>query len=1059
MQVRVVRIGVLLLSLFLGPALKPGPTGLQPTSTAGWTTHASADYVEVLHAQGNTLWAGSRWGGLVGWDVVNETFVQRLYPQDGLAGNYVKAITTAPKGRVWVATTGGVSLFLAGGTPVENFTFKNTSRRLGQRAVVQERAPTGSRYVRLSLSSESDVLSAFAPGYLMFGTDPTIYFYRGWDDTDQAVVIHPELHRTVEAGTPVYAVDIGLAADKVRDVAIDHAGRAWISTVNGVSVYDDGDWAVYTKPYYPLVSNDAGTLAVDGLGRVWISHPELGRFTMFDGGWHPYSLEGTIQDLSVSPSDGRVWAATRPNCDAKGCRGGGVWSFDGAGWRQRYRQVDGIADDKVDFIVFGAGDRLWLGHELVSGVAVSRWTGSGWQVYQSVREAIELDFHGIITTQTSNDLWAVAAGRVWTRHLGAVRGYAPDAGWKALYTGATVLNSNHTRAIAADSAGRVWVGAHPGFDGRNQVGGGVNVWNGEQWTHYTAENSNLVDNRVSNVMVGRDSVWVETLNGFSRFSDGVWSAPVADISEIVENDYPSIIDSQGVAGLNDNRLWTVDDANRVWVWRGTGAKYYQPGTGWVQYTFEDELRRQEPAVTYLQHRAPRRETRVWISAADIPDSAAAQNRFLNGYLMIGDQPTIYRYESFLTHPQAEVNGLQISPALPAEVPAGTPVYAVKLGLLSNVVKDVEVGPDGRIWFANGPGRSGSTDIYGGVSVLDVGSGTWEHYVVSNTGRRGPVVGHVTAEVGLRATRVPADFGSAGAADQALPSGFVMFEGDPTLYRYIGYDADGDALIVRPIFNTPKYSTGVQQTLSEGTLIYAVKLGLLGEPNVGLKADRLAVDSAGQMWIAVQGVGISVFRGPNEWTNYRRADDGLASEQVEGLLARGDEMWVWTDGGGISVYRDGRWQTYDVFNSGLVGNGVDALAITPSGEAWMATHESGISVLTLPGFRLNTSSEGALAQPGGTTRVYFQVAPVGGFSGTVSFLVEELPPGIDATFTPASVDTRGSIELRLDVSELTTPGSYTLTVVGRSPDGLTARRQLTLNVVSSIEHLFLPLLMH
>ncbi|MFQ5855617.1 MAG: hypothetical protein ACE5LU_08250 [Anaerolineae bacterium] len=1063
----IVWVGLLFSSALLGSAQAAEPVAPQQSNTEGWVTQANADRVEALRAQGDTLWAGSTWGGLVGWDVTNDTIVHRLYPQDRLAGNWVKAITIAPDGTLWVATTGGVSRYPPDG-PGTNFTIRNTSRRAGVRAMVVERARTDEQEIRLDLANEAEVLSAFSPGYLMFGTDPTIYFYRDWNEPKKAVTISTGLQRTVEPGTPVYAVDVGLAADDVRDLAVDHAGRVWISTFNGVSIYDNGNWTVYTEFNSPLISNDTGAMAIDGAGRVWISHEERGQFTMFDGGWRLYSIDGTIQSLTVNPGDGNVWAATSRLCDPTGtCRGGGVWAFDGVAWHQRYRATDGIADDEVHTIAFGADGRMWLGHEFSSlcSAPVSRWTGSGWQVYESVWEAIEADFGGIMTTQMPTDLWAVAAGRVWTRYRGAVHGYVPDTGWKALYTGSTVLNSNHTRAIASDEAGRVWIGADPAFDGCRHVGGGINYWDGNQWSHYTAENGHLSDNRVDAISVGRDKVWVKTLTGLSRFSNGTWKIyPGTDIAPGVEDDYWSIIDARDMVSINDNRLWAVDDADRVWVWGGNGARYYTPDTGWTNYTFENTLRRKEPAVTFLRQPAPRRETRIWVSAVDIPDSATAQSRFSSGYLMIGDDTTVYRYESFLAHPQEDVNGLQISPELPTRLDPNTPVYAVELGLLSNAVSDVAVGPDSRIWFATRPHRVSSTDVYGGVSVLDVDSETWEHYTVRNTSRRGQVVGRVSAQVEARETRVPADFGSENAANQALSSGFVMFEGDPTLYRYTGYSDTDNALIVYPIFNTLKYPAGVQQALLPDTQIYAVELGLLGTPQGDASAHRLAVDSAGRVWVAVPGVGISVLSSPDQWTNFRRADDGLASVLVSGILARGDEMWVWTDGGGVSVFHNGnpstgsghRWRTYDVFNSGLVSDRVEALTITPNGEAWMATHDRGISVLTLPGFRLDTGSRTVLVIPGGTGKVYFEVVPVGGFSGSVALAIEGLPPGVSATPVPASVNGRGSVELTLRVSELVAPGSYPFTVVGRSPDGLSTSRQLTLRVVSSIQYMYLPL---
>jgi len=155
------------------------------------------------------------------------------------------------------------------------------------------------------------------------------------------------------------------------------------------------------------------------------------------------------------------------------------------------------------------------------------------------------------------------------------------------------------------------------------------------------------------------------------------------------------------------------------------------------------------------------------------------------------------------------------------------------------------------------------------------------------------------------------------------------------------------------------------------------------------------------------------------------------------------------------FRSGNWKTYDVFNSGLVDNRVEALAITPNSEAWMATHSGGISVLTLPGFRLDMDTTATLVVPGGSRKIRVEVVPVGGFSDNVALTVEGQPPGVDVTFQPASVSGSGVAELTIDVSELVGAGSYPLTVIGRSPDGLSATRRLTLHVVSSIHDMYLP----
>jgi ligand-binding sensor domain-containing protein len=1057
-------LGILLSAALLTTA-QGAPGAPDQRGTSGWVTHANADRANVLRAQANTLWAGTQGGGLVGWNVEDETFVQLLYPQDRLAGNEVQAIRIAPNGTLWVATTGGVSAYPPDGL-AQDYTISNTSRRGPRKATVAASAATGERRVRISIDGGLGPETAFAPGYLMFGTDPTIYFYRGWNELSQTVVLHDGLRRAVEPGLPVYAVDIGLAADGTRDVVVDHQGRVWISTLNGVSVYDQGNWTVYTPLNSGLAELDSGPMAVDRNGRVWIGHPEAGRLTRYDDGeWSDYRIEGVIRSLTVDPDDGTVWAATNRLCDPSTCRGGGVWTFENGIWRQRYSTAtQGIAADDVDSVTFGTEGRIWLGHRFALGdqveVKVSRRSGSTWHIYDSVRQAIEEDYEAILTTRTASDLWTVPANRsrVWTRHRGAVQGYAPGSGWKELYTGDSIINSNQLTAVAADSAGGIWIGADRMFDGRNQVGGGINFWTGDNWIHYSQTNSGLPHNSVANITVGRGRVWVETVAGFTRFHNGEWTT-FPDLELLVEADYEAIVDSRTLPSDNELRMWRVDDAERVWIWRGPGVEgvsYYTPETGWERYTFQSTLSRQDPPVAVLHDDAiPQPVQTITVPAVDIGTSSDAQAVFANGYLMLGDDPTVYRYESFVQNSGSDRTVLQISPKLSAPMPANTPVYTIELGLLSNVVSDVAPGPDGRIWVASGPGRAGSTNVYGGVSVLDVGAGTWEQYTVASTSHRGSVVGSVVSDVDRGLNPVPADFGSQAAADAALASGFAMFGDDPTLYRYVAYDTAEHTLNVRPFFNTVKYLAGVQQPLPAGTPIYSVELGLLGSPQGESSALELAVGDGDRMWIVVSGVGISVLDPLEEWTNYRPSNSGLSDEPIGGMMARGAEMWVWTDGGGLSIFRGGNWQTYNVFNSGLVADEVESLAFSVNSEVWLTTLDAGVSVVTLPGFRLDTNSNFALAQPGASSTVYFEVVPLGGFSGAVTLEIDGLPDSVTASFTPASITGKGWVGLRLDVSALAAPGRYPLTVIGRSGEGLRTTRYLTLRVVSTLDYFRLP----
>ena len=1041
------RVSAILTALAIALALmtaRAEPPRPDQGITAGWTTHANADRATMLRAQGHTLWAGTEGGGLIGWNTQDGTFIQRLYPQGKLAGNTITAMALAPNGDLWVATRGGVSRFTPDGIG-RNFTIKNTSQRGPQKATVQEERSVNADRIPVDLPSEEAARAAFDPGYLMFGTDPTIYFYRGWDTTQNAVVISPGLRRPVAPGTPVYAVHVGLAADNVRDVAVEPGGRVWISTVNGVNAFQDDTWTVFTVWNSELAHSDAYSLAVDGAGRVWVSHGALGIFSMYDGNWRVYQIQGAIQDLAVDP-DGTVWAATSPVCDATGvCVGGGVWSFDGQQWRQRYTEADGIASDTVTTIAFDHAGNMWLGHELTTPVrrlAVSHRTADGWRTYDTVQQAIETDFAAILAGGSSNDLWAVAGGRVWTQHLGAVRGY-DGTDWQALYTGTRILNSNLITALAADDLGRVWVGTWPMWDGKRNVGGGVNLWNGASWSHFTQENSGLASNLLAAIAVGQDDrLWIQTAQGqLQAYHDGLWTS-YASREELVQAEYAAIVAAADLAAVNEERLWMVDAQQRVWIW-GTGARSYRPSDGWEVYTFENTSRKADEPVAMLRLPASAMDN---VILTNLADNATAQAFFPTGYLMIGDDPTLYRYEAFLP----DFRAIQVSPLLQRDLPAGTPIYPVELGLLSTTVSDVVISHDGRIWFAATPARLGATPLYGGIAVLDPDSGEWTHFTLRNTSYRGPQVGSVSANARAGDREVTVTFLGGRAADEAFASGYVMFEGDPTLYTYQGF-SNGKISVV-PWFTSPleRVGVGLQQDLPAGTAVYAVIVELGGD-----KITHLALDSDGNVWAAIHEVGVSRFDGES-WTLYRLGENGMPRRPAASLLTWGREVWIITDGNGVGRFSSGAWQTYDVFNSGLVDDRIRAIAITPSGEVWLGTDDGGISVFTLPGFQLRSGSSAVLVEPGSSAAVWLEVIAGGGFEGAITLAAEGAPPGVEVSFDPPALWTSGSVRMTVSVAPEAVPGAYVLTITARSDTGLTSSRQLNLYIVPELKRAYLPL---
>ncbi len=130
--------GLALLTLV---AAGTSPTaGATPTrqGNSDWFTFANGDDVWSLALEGpNTLWAGTRGGGVVRWDLSdlnNPQPQQYLYPQSGLASNIVRKVAVDQYGHKWFATDRGLTRLSASGEWL-TFTRESTANKLPSNVV------------------------------------------------------------------------------------------------------------------------------------------------------------------------------------------------------------------------------------------------------------------------------------------------------------------------------------------------------------------------------------------------------------------------------------------------------------------------------------------------------------------------------------------------------------------------------------------------------------------------------------------------------------------------------------------------------------------------------------------------------------------------------------------------------------------------------------------------------------------------------------------------------------------------------------------------------------
>jgi len=431
---------------------------------------------------------------------------------NGLLSNQITAINFGPDGSVWIGTGDlkdwggrgrGVNVLRADGS----WTSYNAAYRSrgSQVTTVTAAAAAGSTSIPVGFTSRTQANAALPNGLVMFGDDPTIYTYITFYSSSRTLKIQPGLVQAVTAGTPVYAVNLGLASDNVSDIAFDASGHPWVGSRwetwdsytqvwldGGVSTFD-GAWTTYTESS-GLISNNVSAVAIEPPncgGKIWVGTGRLydysgfgiSRFDPAQGTWVRFTSglsSLNITDAVVDPATCNVWFATAPYNSNGNWTGGGVSLFDRASssWI-KLNQTSGLVayGDDVRSIAVGPEGVVWAGG------------------YQYTGRQLSLD-------------WPYVSAAVNRRLGGSWTSWTfPQQGWVS--------------ALAVDRQGRLWAGTSRGRETPDVADGGIYILEGDKWSHLTAANSGLPSNVGIQVIAvdGADNVWIGTVDqGIVRYS-------------------------------------------------------------------------------------------------------------------------------------------------------------------------------------------------------------------------------------------------------------------------------------------------------------------------------------------------------------------------------------------------------------------------------------------------------------------------------------------------------------------------------------------------------------
>lgn len=311
-----------------------------------------------------------------------------------------------------------------------------------------------------------------------------------------------------------YTTNNGLPDDFVTGIAIDTNNNKWVSTANGVAMYDDNSWTTFTSTD-GLIENYSLCIAVDKSNNVWVgSNNGVSKYNGTT--WSTFTTTQGLIDNSVNyiygAPDGSVWFATAI----------GVSKYN-QGVFTNYSTTDGLSSNVIKFITSENNGNVWFCTEMGG---VSKFNGTTFTNYMTSNVDSLLD----------DNTFAIAFDNNNNRYIGTFYGITKlnnSDSWSANYRMQDGLYNDFVRDIKADHDGNLWIGffADYNFDG------GISFYNGNEWFSFSTPQG-LVNTQVTSIAIDKfNKPWVATGGGVSKFDANIGIAENKSIMNV--NIYPN----------------------------------------------------------------------------------------------------------------------------------------------------------------------------------------------------------------------------------------------------------------------------------------------------------------------------------------------------------------------------------------------------------------------------------------------------------------------------------------------------------------------------------------
>jgi len=478
-------------------------------------------FTYIFEDNEGVIWTATSGNGAV---TVADGKIKIYSIKDGLPSNFVEEIVQDKSGRLWIATSDGLTY--KEGNKFVNHDVPKLLTRLGLKSIDVDDDNTvwvGSTNEGVYQLKDGQILNYYNESNGLISNNINyVKVERGnevWVGTDKGLSIIKNdsiIERTPGNGLPNNMVSTSL---------VGRNGMEWVGTFRGMGRSDSlGNWSYFSENH-PLYENDFTSFMQDAEGNIWLGTYRQGLYKLWDGKFFNFSKENSLQPYIVHCILKR---------DSKS-----LYIINELGvdlltpGENKIEPLDlnhDFSDTKLKFGLLDSRGYLWVATQdylikYKDGVSVKINTESG-LVNNSVRTLYE-DANGNIWAGTSNGISVIEPNGQITN-----------------YTSKNGLSHDYIMSIKNDSKGNIWIGT------RN----GLNVYKDNRFVAFYAKDG-LAGDFVFKTFEDSDGVlWVCGNAGLTRFKNGIFN-------KVTTNN-----------GLPSNTLFQVLEDDNGYFWMTTNQK-------------------------------------------------------------------------------------------------------------------------------------------------------------------------------------------------------------------------------------------------------------------------------------------------------------------------------------------------------------------------------------------------------------------------------------------------------------------------------------------------------